>query len=211
MSAEGQEAVRLRVARAERRVVAIGVLATSGAVLLAVFVWRRLNGLYARQQEATGRAQIAISRRDELLGVVAHDLRSPLNAIALRASLMCEDMPDAERRESARAIQRIVQRMDELISGLVDSAAIESGHLQVFKDRASSSASAAPATSSASTSATPGPASPRSFATACSNAISAGIVAAEPASDSTSRVPSSKPTAAPSTSQLPRARAPSFA
>jgi len=132
---DGQEAVRATVARAERRVIAIGLLAPAIALLLAVVMWRRLNALYARQQQATARAETAAARRDELLGIVAHDLRSPLNAIALRASLMCEDMASAARRESAEAVQRTVQRMDGLIKGLVDSAAIESGQLQVFHDR----------------------------------------------------------------------------
>jgi signal transduction histidine kinase len=132
--AEGQATMQRRIARAERRVVAIGILTPVIAILLAVVIWRRLNHLYARQKVATERAEVAIARRDELLGVVAHDLRSPLNAIALRASLMCEDIPGAARRDSWQAIQRIVYRMDDLIKGLLDSAAIESGQLRLFKE-----------------------------------------------------------------------------
>ncbi len=132
--ADGQQSVHGRVARAERRVIGIGVLSPALALLLAIVVWRRLGQLYTRQEQATRRAETAIARRDELLGVVAHDLRTPLNAIALRASLMCEDTPNAARRESGQAIQRTVQRMDGLIRGLLDSAAIESGQLQLFRE-----------------------------------------------------------------------------
>jgi signal transduction histidine kinase len=132
--ATGQARVRARVARAERRVIGIGLMAPLLALLLAVVVLRRLNRLYAMQRDAAARAEIAVSRRDELLGIVAHDLRSPLNVNVLRANLLGDDARDEKVRESSAAITRTVARMDHLISSLLDSAAIESGQLRVIKD-----------------------------------------------------------------------------
>lgn len=132
--ASGQARVRARSARAERRVIGIGLLAPLLALFLAFVVSRRLNHLYAMQRAAASRAENAVSRRDELLGIVAHDLRSPLNVIALRANLLREDARDEKVRESSAAITRTVARMDHLISSLLDSAAIESGQLRVVKD-----------------------------------------------------------------------------
>ncbi len=132
--AQGQARVRARVARSERRVIGIGLLAPLLALLLAVVVSRRLSHLYAMQRAAASRAETAVSRRDELLGIVAHDLRTPLNVIALRANLMRDDARDDKARESSAAITRTVTRMDHLISSLLDSAAIESGQLRIFKD-----------------------------------------------------------------------------
>ena len=132
--ASGQARVRRRAARAERRVIGIGLLAPLLTLLLAVVVSRRLNHLYATQRTAVSRAENAVSRRDELLGIVAHDLRNPLNVIALRAKLIHDDAGDDKARESSAAITRTVARMDHLISSLLDSAAIESGQLRVVKD-----------------------------------------------------------------------------
>jgi signal transduction histidine kinase len=131
--AERQARVRTRIARSARRVVGIGLLTPLLALLLAVVVSRRLNHLYAMQRAAAARAENAVARRDELLGIVAHDLRSPLNVIALRANLMHDDAGDDKARESSAAITRTVARMDHLISSLLDSAAIESGQLRVVK------------------------------------------------------------------------------
>lgn len=131
--ARGQARVRARAARAERRVIAIGLLAPAVAFLLALLVGRRLSRLYALQKDAAARAETAAARRDELLGIVAHDLRSPLNVIALRAGLLADGAGE-KCHEYAAAITRTVARMDHLIGGLLDSAAIESGQLRVIQD-----------------------------------------------------------------------------
>ena len=43
-------------------------------------------------------AQEALAARDEVLGIVTHDLRNPLNAISLQASLLRGRWSDPERR-----------------------------------------------------------------------------------------------------------------
>jgi PAS domain S-box-containing protein len=73
----------------------------------------------------------AITARDEMLRIVAHDLRNPLGAIVLRASLLQEDADDDERRESATAIATAAKRMNRLIGDLLDVTRSEAGHLSV--------------------------------------------------------------------------------
>jgi PAS domain S-box-containing protein len=76
-------------------------------------------------------AQRAIEARDDVLGIVAHDLRSPLNAIRLQARLLLRHAgePGPRSREPAIAIDRAVTRMDRLIQDLLDVTRLEAGGL----------------------------------------------------------------------------------
>ena len=125
--------LRASLHRAEVVVIAVGVLVPVLAAFLAWVVSRRLDRLYVAQQEATDRAENAVANRDDLLGIVAHDLRNPLNVIGLRSGSMRDESPDIRTRESAAAIARTVNRMSHLIDGLIDSAAIASGQLRVVR------------------------------------------------------------------------------
>jgi PAS domain S-box-containing protein len=78
-------------------------------------------------------AEQATRARDEMLGVVAHDLRNPLNTIAMGASLLTELIPDAQGslRKQAEIMRRAADRMNRLIQDLLDVKRIESGRLAV--------------------------------------------------------------------------------
>ena len=75
-------------------------------------------------------AREAIQSRDEVLGVVAHDLRNPLNAI-----MLCNDSLARETAESIKkpvgAIDRAARRMRRLIGDLLDVTSIEAGSLRL--------------------------------------------------------------------------------
>ncbi len=78
-------------------------------------------------------AQDAIRARDEVLGVVAHDLRNPLNGIRLAASAL---ESDGERdwatvRQVTGLIVRAVRRAERLIDDLVDVVRLEAGELRL--------------------------------------------------------------------------------
>lgn len=78
-------------------------------------------------------ARQATRARDEVLAIVAHDLRNPLNTISMGAQLL-EEIVDQERtleHRQIRVIQRSVRRMNELIQDLLDIKRIESGRLPV--------------------------------------------------------------------------------
>jgi len=74
-------------------------------------------------------ARAAVRARDEMLAVVSHDLRSPLNTIRMSAALLQDD-PGAERaRQTAGLIDRAVRQMDALIEDLLDVSRMEAGEL----------------------------------------------------------------------------------
>ena len=78
-------------------------------------------------------AQHATQTRDDVLGIVAHDLRNPLNNILLQATLLRPRGVDVERRarRPAEAIERAVERMNRLIEDLLDITRLEAGQLSV--------------------------------------------------------------------------------
>jgi PAS domain S-box-containing protein len=79
-------------------------------------------------------AQNAIQMRDEVLGIVVHDLRNPLATIVLEAGLLLRArMPEPERR-AADAIHRAASRMKRLIQDLLDVTRIEAGRLAIELD-----------------------------------------------------------------------------
>jgi len=89
------------------------------------------------------RAEVALQRavtaRDDVLRVVAHDLRNPLSTILLQTSAMERLGPEPERRDpQARVvIARAAARMNRLIQDLLDVALAEAGQLTVEPTRVS--------------------------------------------------------------------------
>ncbi len=71
----------------------------------------------------------AVQQREDLLAVVSHDLRNPLNVITQAAALMAMSEQPTERARCEQHIKRAVSRMNRLIGDLLDDAAIERGTL----------------------------------------------------------------------------------
>jgi PAS domain S-box-containing protein len=83
----------------------------------------------ARLYEA---ARAASRARDDLMAVVSHDLRSPLNAVLAGASLLLDvPLTEEKRQGQYRAILRSAERMERLTRDLLDITRIEAGHLRV--------------------------------------------------------------------------------
>ena len=82
--------------------------------------------LYATTQRAN-------TAREEVLGIVSHDLRNPLSAIAMCARVLRETPPAdiAERAALLATIGESVDAMNRLIQDLVDVASIERGRLSL--------------------------------------------------------------------------------
>ena len=79
-------------------------------------------------------AQHATRLRDEVLGIVSHDLRNPLSAISMCASSLADLPKDsaAERaRELAGTIQASSEWMQRMIQDLLDVGSIEAGRLSL--------------------------------------------------------------------------------
>jgi signal transduction histidine kinase len=75
-------------------------------------------------------AQQATRARDELLAVVAHDLRNPLNTICLAADSLLEELNEATapgRYRQVAIVRRSADRMNQLIQDLLEVNRLESG------------------------------------------------------------------------------------
>jgi signal transduction histidine kinase len=130
-----------------RALARLQVWVTFGLVLLAsvaasLFLWmvqrlRTFAGMLADEssarQAALERQQELVRIRDEILGVVSHDLRSPLTTIGLSAQLIPGGSPD-EQREHVQTIVSATRRMERLIHDLLDVTRAEQGKLSIRKD-----------------------------------------------------------------------------
>jgi PAS domain S-box-containing protein len=77
--------------------------------------------------------------RDQVLAVVAHDLRNPLSTILMQLWALRRDGAEHERRSAkpADVIERAAKRMNGLIQDLLDVAVMESGQLTIDRARLS--------------------------------------------------------------------------
>jgi signal transduction histidine kinase len=81
----------------------------------------------------------ATQLRDQVLGVVAHDLRSPLSAILMQTAALKRQGQALERRspKPLELIHRAAMRMNRLIQDLLDVALMEGGQLTIERARLS--------------------------------------------------------------------------
>lgn len=91
---------------------------------------------YAIRQKRTEEAlRLAVRERDEVLGIVTHDLRNPLNAVRMGIEILAEagsqDGDAARVAAYLEIVSRAVEQMDRLIEDLVDVARMESGGLSL--------------------------------------------------------------------------------
>ena len=81
------------------------------------------------------RSDVALSNRDNFLGLVSHDLRNLLGGIVMSAELLSARAPETEDGAQTRAmttrIQRYAARMNRLIGDLLDVASIDAGKLAI--------------------------------------------------------------------------------
>jgi PAS domain S-box-containing protein len=89
-----------------------------------------------REAEATSRRlveeQAATRARDQILGIVAHDLRNPLSTMLMAAELLREVLPaGSPTYRQAEIIGRAGSHMKRLIQDLLDVKRIESGRLVI--------------------------------------------------------------------------------
>jgi len=77
----------------------------------------------------------AVSSREEVLAVVSHDLRSPLTVINMSAEMLLRKVAQNHElkwvNDTALKIEAASNRMNRMISDLLDVSAIESGKIQI--------------------------------------------------------------------------------
>ncbi len=80
-------------------------------------------------------AQDAVRSRDDLLAIVSHDLRNPLDVIQFTVAMLRQTLPESEAPLRAQKhcdmIQRSAERMIALIRDLLDFGTIQAGKLSV--------------------------------------------------------------------------------
>ncbi|MEO8335204.1 MAG: PAS domain S-box protein [bacterium] len=77
-------------------------------------------------------AELATRARDQMLGIVAHDLRNPLNTILMASELLEEVLAtDANKSRQVKMVRRAGKQMNHLIQDLLDVKRIENGRLAV--------------------------------------------------------------------------------
>jgi len=153
-SAQSDEHLRALRELAPRSLITVPLLAREHALGGLVFVSSSPSRRYgaadlALAEELAHRAAMALDNarlyetarratrlRDEVLGVVAHDLRNPLSAILTQATLLRE-APDPARGE---AIQRAARRMNRLIQDLLEVTRLEAGRLVLLRTTVRTSA-----------------------------------------------------------------------
>jgi signal transduction histidine kinase len=111
---------------------ALLVLFVLVGIAVTWFFARRASVAYRTEQHALDLARKALASRDELMGLVAHDLRNPLGAISLKAALLraTADASAVVRRE-AESIENMTLRMRFLIASMLDVTTIEAGRFMV--------------------------------------------------------------------------------
>ncbi|QSQ23082.1 GAF domain-containing sensor histidine kinase [Pyxidicoccus parkwayensis] len=113
-----------------RQVALLQALADSAAVAVE-------NGrLYEAERAARRAAEAETRLRKELLAMVSHDLRNPLNVITMTTSLLAPLLAplNGRARNHLDTINRSTLRMERLIHDLLDFAAIEAGAFRLASE-----------------------------------------------------------------------------
>jgi signal transduction histidine kinase len=103
----------------------------AGAVVVATDVTGQKQAAQERQR-LLERAEQAVADRDHVLGIVSHELRNPLNTVAIAAAVLRElsSVPEAAQKSIASII-RSTQRMSRMIQDLLDLSSIQAGRLAI--------------------------------------------------------------------------------
>ena len=117
-----------------REATALGATDHAFARLLAQAIGAALARAVTFEHERHGRrdAEMLSRAREEVLGVVAHDLRNPLSATSAVLQMLHEPgLSDTERERLFSSGTRSVQQMNRLIGDLLDVMRIEAGRLSL--------------------------------------------------------------------------------
>lgn len=95
----------------------------------------RLSALAIDNSRLHERARRAVADRDEVLGVVSHDLRNPVGRVLMASQLLQDPEMGADdpatRATHLKIIERAAASMNRLIDDLLDASRIEAGQLSV--------------------------------------------------------------------------------
>ena len=87
--------------------------------------------LWAAERAARAAAQEAVRQRDEVLAIVAHDLRNPLSRMLMSTALLRTEFPPEKAPRALAIMERAVKGMDRLVRDLLDVSRVEAGGLRL--------------------------------------------------------------------------------
>ncbi|HVG55697.1 MAG TPA: ATP-binding protein [Vicinamibacterales bacterium] len=131
---EQQRSVILALEERETTVVValslLALLASLGIIQIARRLTRSLRESELRREEA----QQATAARDEVLRIVSHDLRNPINVLSMASYQLADpQVKDDARLRLVGIIRRSTDRMHRLIQTLLDVGIAQSGRSLVLK------------------------------------------------------------------------------
>jgi signal transduction histidine kinase len=135
LRAEFQQTER-RAKYVQRVLIIISAFELLFGVLIAHFAVRQLVRRFAAEEGALHVAETEATAREEILNVVAHDLRSPLAAIMLQTqNMQRRGIEDGRIRRSVASIDQAATRMRHLIEEVLEVARIDASKMQLKRDR----------------------------------------------------------------------------
>jgi signal transduction histidine kinase len=104
-----------------------------GVVLVCTDITER-RMIEAEREKLVVALQETLQDREHVLAVVAHDLRNPLNTLALAANALAVEGPESPiGRQAVGTVERATRRMDRLIQDLLDASSIRAGRLALSR------------------------------------------------------------------------------
>jgi signal transduction histidine kinase len=93
---------------------------------------------YDAERDKRKSAEMLAHAREDVLGVVAHDLRNPLNLILMTGELlMQEELSEARRNDMLAIGMRAAKEMNRLIDDLLDTVRLQAGKLSLAVEEVS--------------------------------------------------------------------------
>ena len=113
---------------------AFGVVDQAFTLLLAQATAAALDraASYDAEREGRHQAEVLAHAREDVLGIVAHDLRNPLNLISMTTQFLLED--DVAPPDRARLLTnatRAAKQMNRMIADLLDTVRLQAGRLSL--------------------------------------------------------------------------------
>ena len=121
-------------------VAALRMLAASAALALDnARLYQDLHAAVQRERDARLAAEAAWRAKDELLTLVAHELRQPLHASLAAVRVMAQTLPAAPSVHAGSTaapaahvvVHRQLEQMTRLVEDLVDAASVVYGHVDL--------------------------------------------------------------------------------
>lgn len=128
-----EERVHERTAELEVRAIQLSSANNKLAAAFSELEMAQLE-LWTKNQELESlnkKLEEASREKSEILGIVAHDLKSPLSGIQGLAELMATGIDEGSARQAANEIYRAAERMFLLITNLLNVNAIETGKMAI--------------------------------------------------------------------------------